>query len=131
MKTLWNYANSDLEFGNYYKENKKEREEKLKETSDLNEREKIKQEIEKLDAYLKKVEKDSKSEKAEFTRRVHKNIIRAIHTIYKVAEKHPSLHPLKKYLNLQDLSKTIITGATCYYRPSPSSPVDWILDPKE
>jgi hypothetical protein len=107
----------------------KESQEKLKEARDFDEKNNLIENIEKCEDFLKIARQGLKTDKDKVRINVRKVIKRAIETINIEAQNYPSLRLVAKSLCLENPHKTIITGNSCCYRPEPSNPVKWILDP--
>lgn len=110
-------------------ERKEDYQDRLKETFDMEEREKIEAEVDKCDTYLKKARQGFKSKMDNYRVNVQKRIKNAIDKINEKAKKSPSIRPLTKYLCLENPDKRIKTGYFIWYHQDPSDPVKWIIDP--
>lgn len=94
--------------------------EELKKTIDQQKKLEIRDEIHKLEKYRLSTKYKFKSTQKENNRTaVQKAIKRALEAI------HDKLPELKEFLN----NETITSGHECCYKPKPSNPVKWVLDP--
>jgi hypothetical protein len=108
---------------------KKDLQNQLKEVQDLEEKNNLIEKIEKCGDFLKEARQGLKTDKEKVRINVRKAIKRAIEIINKEVGNYPSLRIVVQSLSLENPHKTIITGNSCSYRPEPSNPVKWILDP--